>query len=250
LGRSVISIITPSLNSAEFLGNCIESVREQSISCEQILVDGASTDDTLAIAKQYAGHFSKIISEPDGGIYAAMNKGLRLATGTVIGILNADDVYASNDVLSSVAGVFRDPQVAACFGDLEYVDAGDPSRVVRRWRSGEFAHGKFLNGWMPPHPTLFFRRNVYERFGHYRENLGTSADYEFMLRVFVKNGLTATYLRKVLVRMRTGGASNRSLSARWRANRNDRRAWEVNDLRPRPWTVLAKPLRKVGQWWV
>jgi glycosyltransferase len=246
----VISIITPSLNSAGVLADCIESVRGQGVHCEHILVDGASTDDTLAIAQRYGGHFSQVISEPDGGIYAAMNKGIRLATGTVIGILNADDSYASFDTLATIAGVFQDSELEACYGDLEFVDALNPERVVRRWQAGAFGREKFFNGWMPPHPTLFFRRGVYERYGLYREDLGTAADYEFMLRVFVKSGLVADYVSKVLVRMRTGGASNHSLAARWRANRNDALAWRVNGLRARPWTVLAKPLRKLGQWWV
>jgi glycosyltransferase len=247
---SVISIITPSLNAAGVLANCIDSVRAQNVAVEHILVDGASTDATLAVAQSVPGHFAQIISEPDSGIYSAMNKGLDRASEEVIGILNADDFFASNGVLAAVAEAFADPAVEACYGNLEYVDSRNPGRVVRRWQSGEFGRAKFFNGWMPPHPALFFRRSVYERFGLYREDLDTSADYEFMLRVFVKNGLEAVYLPQVFVRMRTGGASNHTLAARWRANRNDRRAWRVNELRPRPWTVLAKPLRKVGQWWV
>lgn len=214
-----------------------------------MLIDGASSDATLAIAGEYPDHFARIVSEPDEGLYCAMNRGLALATGDIVGILNADDFYVSGDVLAAVAEAFNDAAVAACYGDLEYV-AADGERVVRRWRAGAFGRDKFFNGWMPPHPALFFRRSVYERFGLYREDLGTSADYEFMLRVFVKHGLTASYIPRVLVRMRQGGASNRSLGARWRANRGDALAWRVNGLRPRPWTVLAKPLRKAGQWWV
>jgi glycosyltransferase len=247
---AVLSIITPSLSSAAVLADCIESVRGQRSKCEHILVDGASTDGTMEVAEGYAGHFAYVISESDSGLYAAMNKGIGLATGDIIGILNADDFYASGDTLAVVAAALSDPAVDACYGDLEYVAAEDSSRVVRRWRAGAFGGDRFLNGWMPPHPTLFLRREVYERCGLFREDLGTSADYEFMLRVFVKHGLTAAYIPRVLVRMRTGGASNRSLAARWRANRNDARAWQVNGLRPRPWTLLAKPLRKMGQWWV
>jgi glycosyltransferase len=213
-------------------------------------VDGASTDGTLKVAEWAPGHFAHVVSEPDDGIYAAMNKGIGLANGEVIGILNADDFYAADDVLRAVVAAFEDPSVEACYGDLEYVDARDTGRVVRSWRAGAFGREKFFHGWMPPHPTLFLRRRVYERCGLFREDLGTAADYEFMLRVFVKHGLTAAYIPRVLVRMRTGGASNRSLAARWRANRNDALAWKVNGLRPRPWTLLAKPLRKVGQWWV
>jgi glycosyltransferase len=247
---TLLSIITPSLNSVAVLADCIESVRGQRINFEHILVDGASTDGTMRVAEGYAGHFAQVVSEADRGLYAAMNKGIDLASGDIIGILNADDFYSSGDTLAAVESVFSDPDVDACYGDLEYVAAADCGHVVRRWQAGEFGRKKFLNGWMPPHPTLFLRRQVYERYGMFREDLGTAADYEFMLRVFVKNGLTAVYIPRVLVRMRAGGASNRSLAARWRANRNDALAWKVNDLRPRPWTLLAKPLRKMGQWWV
>jgi glycosyltransferase len=244
----MISIITPSLNSAASLRECIESAKMQRVLPEHILVDGHSTDDTLAVASKYKDHFSHIVSEPDKGIYDAMNKGIRLASGEIVGILNADDFYVGDDVLSSVAHVFEDPAVQACYGDLEYVSYKDPSRVVRRWRAGNFGRDKFFAGWMPPHPTVFFRSEVYARFGTYREDLGTSADYEFMLRIFVKHKLNAAYIPRVLVRMRAGGASNHSLGARWRANRNDARAWRANGLQPRPWTLIAKPLRKVGQW--
>ncbi len=250
MSKVVISLITPSLNSGAVLADCIESVRGQRNKCEHILVDGASTDGTMEVAEGYAGHFAHVISEADSGLYAGMNKGIGLAGGDVIGILNADDFYASGETLAAVAAAFSDPDVDVCYGDLEFVAVDDLTRVVRRWQAGNFGREKFFHGWMPPHPTLFLRREVYERVGLFREDLGTSADYEFMLRVFVKHGLTATYIPRVLVRMRTGGASNRSLAARWRANRNDALAWKLNGLRPRPWTLLAKPVRKIGQWWV
>ena len=247
---SKISLVTATLNSGHTLQQCIDSVRAQSVAVEHLLIDGQSTDETLAVVNAHPDHFARVVSEADSGLYAAMNKGISLATGDIIGILNADDFYAASDTLATVAEAFSDSAIDACYGDLEYVSAEDSSRVVRRWHAGAFGHEKFFNGWMPPHPTLFLRRRVYERCGLFREDVGTSADYEFMLRVFVKHGITAAYIPRVLVRMRTGGASNRSLAARWRANRNDARAWQVNGLRPRPWTLLAKPLRKVGQWWV
>lgn len=245
---SQISLVTATLNSGHTLQQCIDSVRAQSVAVEHLLIDGQSTDETMGVVNAHPGHFTQVVSEADSGLYAAMNRGIGLATGDIIGILNADDFYASGDTLAAVAAAFSDPEIDACYGDLEYVTAADASRVVRHWRAGAFDREKFFHGWMPPHPTLFLRRRVYERFGLFREGLGTAADYEFMLRLFVKHGLTAVYIPRVLVRMRTGGASNRSLAARWRANRNDALAWKVNDLRPRPWTLLAKPLRKLGQW--
>jgi glycosyltransferase len=244
----VISIITVSLNSADVLNDCIDSIRKQQFDYEHVLVDGASTDGTLDVITQYPRHFSKVVSEPDSGLYAAMNKGIGLTTGEIIGILNADDMYADNNVLSKVGVIFKDPAVEVCYGDLEYVAENDPCSVVRSWKAGPFDRDRFFNGWMPPHPTLFLRKSVYEKYGLFREDFGTAADYEFMLRIFVKNNLNAHYIPKVLVRMRSGGASNRNLAARWRANRNDARAWRVNGLKPRPWTTIAKPLRKIRQW--
>lgn len=246
----MFSLVTPSLNSAHTLAGCIDSVRDQQLAVEHLLIDGRSTDETLGIVDAHPGHFARVVAETDSGLYAAMNKGIGLATGDIIGILNADDFYASDNTLAAVATALNDRTVDACYGDLEYVSATDTTRVVRRWRAGAFGRQKFFHGWMPPHPTLFLRREVYDRFGLFREDLGTSADYEFMLRVFVKHGLTATYIPRVLVHMRTGGASNRSMAARWRANRNDALAWKVNGLRSQPWTMVAKPLRKLGQWWV
>jgi glycosyltransferase len=147
-----------------------------------------------------------------------------------------------------VRAAFADPAVAACYGDLCYVDRTDPARVVRYWRAGAFRPERFRQGWMPPHPTFFVRRRLYAELGVYREDLGTAADYELMLR-FLKHGVRLAYIAEVLVHMRRGGASNASWRARLAANRMDRQAWRVNGLRPYPWTTWVKPLRKVGQWW-
>jgi glycosyltransferase len=243
-----VSIITATFNAETTLSDCVESVSEQSVDVEHIIIDGASTDGTLKIVEHYRDSLAKVISEPDKGIYDAMNKGLKLATGDVIGILNADDFYASSDVLKKVANAFSDPDVDACYGDLVYVDSKDTNKVTRYWHSGNFNPRKFYWGWMPPHPTFFVRRSVYEKHGLFNLNLGSAADYESMLRLLLKHQLKAVYIPEVLVHMRTGGESNVSLSNRLKANRNDRRAWDVNDLEPYLWTILFKPLRKVGQW--
>jgi glycosyltransferase len=182
-------------------------------------------------------------------VYAALNSGIAASGGEIVGILHADDFYPAVDVLQQVAAAFEDPQIGACYGDLCYVDRDNPDRLVRYWQAGSFSPARFRHGWMPPHPTFFLRRELYERFGGYRTDLGTAADYELMLRMLLRHGVRAVYIPKVLVHMRVGGASNRSLAARLAANRMDRAAWRVNDLRPLPWTTLAKPLRKVGQWW-
>jgi glycosyltransferase involved in cell wall biosynthesis len=193
-------------------------------------------------------HISHIVSESDQGIYDAMNKGIRLAQGDIVGILNADDFYASSDILAKVAAIFADPAIDACYGDLVYMDSTDTGKVVRYWRSGAFSPRKFYWGWMPPHPTFFVRRWVYERFGLFNLDLGSAADYELMLRFLVKHQINVAYIPEVLVKMRTGGVSNVSLQNRLKANRMDRKAWTINALKPYPWTLWLKPLRKIGQW--
>jgi glycosyltransferase len=215
---------------------------------EHLVVDGDSADGTLAVIER-SGAPVRVLREPATGIYPAVNAGISATTGTIIGILHADDFFASGDVLAKVAAVFEDPAVEACYGDLCYVDRGDPSRVVRYWRAGPFQPERFRHGWMPPHPTFFARRRLYEKLGLYRNDLGTAADYELMVRFLLKNRVRAAYIPQVLVHMRDGGRSNASLRARLAANRMDHKAWKVNGLRPYPWTLLAKPLRKVGQWW-
>lgn len=254
-----ISIITATFNAAKTIVDCLRSVALQTYPAEHIIIDGASTDATLEIVRHNSPS-TRILSEPDKGIYDAMNKGISLATGEVIGILNADDFYASPEVLALVAREFDDPAVMCCYGDLEYVRENGKGlgvrreeeiqsfKVVRYWQSEKHTSNSFYWGWMPPHPAFFVRKSVYERFGNFRLDLGSAADYELMLRFLLKNELRTVYIPEVLVRMRVGGASNESLKARVKANRMDRRAWEVNGLSPYPWTLFCKPLRKVGQY--
>lgn len=194
---------------------------------------------------------SRIISEKDNGLYDALNKGIRFASGDVVGMLHADDFYAGADVLEQVAEVFRNPEVYACYGDLLYVNrSNDQTRVVRYWRSGAFNHKRFYWGWMPPHPTFFVRKSVYEKYGLFNLNLGTAADYELMLRFLVRHRIITAYIPEVLVHMRTGGMSNASVNNRLKANRMDRKAWEINGLEPYTWTIFLKPIRKIPQWWI
>jgi glycosyltransferase involved in cell wall biosynthesis len=243
-----ISIVTAVLNSKDFIEDCIQSIHRQTVkSIEHIVIDGGSTDGTLETIKKYQAGIAEFVSERDDGIYAAMNKGIRLATGDVIGILNADDFYPDSGVLEKVAQIFEKEDAASCYGDLEYVDAMNSGKVIRYWRSGPYNVNKFYSGWMPPHPTFFVRRSVYQKYGLFNLNLGSAADYELMLRFLVKHRIRAAYIPEVIVKMRTGGVSNASMKNRIRANRMDRKAWSVNDLRPYPWTLLCKPLRKVHQ---
>ncbi len=244
-----ISLITATLNSGKTLGHCLQSVKQQRIPIEHIIVDGGSTDDTLAIARQHNDQLACILPGPDKGIYDGMNRGITHASGDVIGILNSDDFYPSTTVLSQVAAAFSDPEVEAIYGDLQYVDCKNHGRIVRYWRAGEYRSPRqFYWGWMVPHPTIFLRKSLYERYGLFNLELGSAADYEFMLRLFVNHRISLHYIPKVLVHMRTGGASNANLGNRLKANGMDRKAWQVNGLCPYPWTVWLKPLRKIGQW--
>lgn len=244
-----LSIITVTYNSGETLCDCLHSLRAQTMPFQHICVDGGSTDGTVDLLRKNGFSDSKLISEPDKGIYDAMNRGIKMVDGEIVGILNSDDFYGYSEVLADVAAVFEDPMVEACYGDLVYVDRETPDRIVRYWKSGDYALRKFYWGWMVPHPTFFVRKSVYERYGGFKLDLGSAADYEIMLRFLVKHKATVRYINKILVKMRTGGVSNSSVQNRIEANRMDRLAWQVNGLRPYPWTLYLKPLRKIAQWY-
>ncbi len=242
-----ISIITVAFNSAATIRDTLESVQQQTYPwVEHIVVDGASTDNTAAIVREY-DHVARLISEPDRGLYDAMNKGIGMATGAIVGILNSDDFYPHPEVLSRVAAKIEQERTPALYGDLRYVHPKATHRTLRYWRAGVYRLHYFRYGWMPPHPTFFVRREYYETLGGYDTGYRSAADYELMLRFLLKHRIPATYLPEVLVHMRTGGISNASLRHRWHANREDRRAWVQNGLRPAPYTFLLKPLRKVTQ---
>jgi glycosyltransferase involved in cell wall biosynthesis len=243
-----ISIITVSYNSSATIRDTIESVLSQDYAdFEYILVDGESTDGTLDIIRSYQHPSIRWISEPDKGIYDAMNKGVQLATGDIIGILNSDDFYTDNQVLSKVAKTFREQQVESVYSDLAYVDASDVNKIVRYWKSGQYKEGSFLEGWMPPHPTFFVQRSVYEKYSQFDLRLKSAADYELMLRFIHRFKISVAYIPETLVKMRAGGVSNASFLHRFRANREDRLAWEYNKLTPKLYTLMLKPLRKVQQ---
>jgi len=244
-----LSIITVSYNSAATIVDTVESVLAQTYAkVEYLVIDGASSDETLARLEPYRDRIDVLVSEPDGGTYDAMNKGLARASGEVAGILNSDDVYADSGVLERVISAFAGG-VDCVYGDLQYVAQENPGRVVRDWRSGPYRTGAFRRGWHPPHPSFFVRRAIYEQLGGFRTELRIAADYEFMLRVMERAKRPAAYLPEVLVRMRTGGASNRSVANIWKANRECFRAWRMNGYGARiaAAAVGRKPLRKLRQ---
>ncbi len=242
-----ISIITVAYNSGKTIEDTIKSVINQNYQgIEYIIIDGGSTDNTLEIVEQYKSSIALVVSEKDKGIYDAMNKGVAVATGDIIGILNSDDFYVDTDVIGKVVHTFT-PEIDGVYGDLVYVDPIDTNKVTRTWLSGEYNQGAFFKGWMPPHPTFFVRREVYQKYGAYSLALKSAADYEFMLRVVHKNRIRLVYLNEIIVRMRAGGASNASLKNRLKANQEDRLAWKMNELKPKMFTLIRKPLSKIFQ---
>ena len=225
----------------------MQSVGEQDYPLiDHIIVDSASTDNTLQIIKEFAHHIS-VISEKDEGIYDAMNKGIRAAKGDIIGILNSDDMYMGPDVISTIVEAFRDPEVQCSYADLQYVDRRNPKRITRIWKSGIYKTNAFHWGWMPPHPTFFVRKSVYDQLGLFNTSLRSAADYEMMLRIMAKQRFKSIYIPLIIVKMRTGGVSNASIKNRLRANREDHEAWRINDLKPYFFTLYLKPLRKIIQ---
>jgi len=241
-----ISVITISYNSGKTIEATIKSVlAQEGVDLEYIIIDGASSDETCDIIQKYKHRIAHFLSEPDKGIYDAMNKGLQLASGEVVGILNSDDTFAYPEVLAEIAQSIE--HTDAVYADLEYVDA-QTGKTIRKWKSGTYKNGDFLLGWMPPHPTFFVRKKIYDQWGLFLTNHGTAADYEIMLRFIHKHQITLAYLPKVITRMKTGGASNATWRQRIEANLADRKSWEINQLKPKWYTLWLKPLRKVSQW--
>ncbi|MEZ4938555.1 MAG: glycosyltransferase family 2 protein [Crocinitomicaceae bacterium] len=243
-----ISIITIAYNSEETIEDTIKSVIDQDYSeIEYIIIDGGSKDGTLDIVERYKDQIAIIVSEPDKGIYDAMNKGVQRATGELVGILNSDDIYAHKQVLSKVVDKIQEEKADALYADLVYVDREDTDKITRKWISGTYKSGQFKKGWMPPHPTFFIRRDWYTKFGMYSTELKISADYECMLRMIHKNHAKLAYLNEVITKMRVGGESNVSIKNRIKANKEDRLAWKMNGLKPGVFTSIRKPLSKIGQ---
>jgi glycosyltransferase involved in cell wall biosynthesis len=242
-----ISIITVCYNSAETIGDTIASVASQHyMHKEHIIVDGASRDSTVDII-QHAPSVTRYISEPDQGIYDAMNKGIQLATGDIVGLLNADDFYADNKVLDQVAEAFNDPSVQACYADLIYVDKNDTSRILRFWKSRPFRAGLFKHGWMPAHPTFFVRRKVYDQLGKFNLDFPRQADFELTMRFLEIHQIKSIYIPNIWVKMRIGGASNNSIRGVLKGNLEAYRACKLHQLAIGPFFIVRKILSRIPQ---
>ncbi len=244
-----ISLITVTYNAEEFIRQCLLSVSGQTYrNMEHIIVDGNSTDRTISLVNRYKSPSTIVVSEADNGIYDAMNKGIALATGDVIGILNADDFFPDPQVLEKIAAGFGEDTTQIVYGNLWYIDRRFPHRVMRKWKSGACTK-KLLNwGWMPAHPTFYVRRELFQTLGAYRLQFKTAADYELMLRFLHVHHQQSRYIDELIVVMRTGGTSNKSylniLLANWRSFQ----AMQANGLRWSILSLLCKPLRKLPQY--
>jgi len=242
-----ISLITVTYNAEKTIGRCIESVIQQNFqNLEFIIIDGGSTDKTTEIINQYAAHISHSVSEPDKGIYDAMNKGIMLASGDIVGMLNADDFFPESGILNAVAAAFIEHDADVVYGDLDYINSnGD---VIRKWRSEDYKKGLFNMGWMPPHPTFYCKRKLFSTFGYYSLDYGTAADYELMLRFMHLHNISAFYIKKVMIKMNIGGASNKSYGNRVKGLLFDLKAMRNNGIMLPIITLLLKPLRKIVQY--
>lgn len=243
-----ISIITATFNSAATIAHCIASVNNQTYpDIEHIIIDGASTDNTLEIVKSIPNRISKIISEPDKGIYDAMNKGIRLTTGDIIGILNSDDLYIDNSVLEKIAVEFTVKNIDCVYADLFYVKKDNTNEIVRHWKTTDFIPGAFKKGWHPPHPTFFLRRAVYEKYGLFNLNFKLAADFELMLRLLEHYKITSAYLQEPLVRMRLGGATGKNIQNIIKQNFECYRAFNTNGIKISPFYPFYRLLPKLKQ---
>jgi glycosyltransferase len=249
-----ISVVTVSYNSGETIVDTMESILNQSYkNIEYIVVDGLSKDNTVEKIKKYEKKFAangrilKWISESDEGLYDAMNKGIKMTTGEVVGILNSDDFYKDSEVIEDVIKKFKSKEVDSVYSDLVFIDPAKENKVVRKWKSGEYIKGSFRKGWHPAHPTLFVKKKVYDEYGLFNLKYKLGADYEIMLRFFEKAKVTCAYLDRIIVNMRIGGESTKSVKNIIKNNKENYDAWKINGLKPSFLTFPMKISRKIVQ---
>ena len=242
-----VSIITVTYNSRKTIEDSILSVLSQDYgNIEYIVVDGQSNDGTTAIIKQHLSKIAVYLSEPDNGIYDAMNKGLELATGDIIATLNSDDVYASQTIVSRMVEFMQKNVLEAAYGDLDYIASDNSGNVKRFWKAGEYKKGAFYHGWVIPHPTFFCRKQVFEKYGYFNDTFQVAADFELLLRFIERHQIKVGYLPKVIVKMRTRGKAN-VLRGIIRGNCEIIRSFRLNGLRLSPWFFIVKPITKISQ---
>ncbi len=247
----LVSIITVSFNSADTIRDTICSVLDQTYKhIEYIIIDGGSTDGTVDIVKSYGDKITTFISEPDKGIYDAMNKGIKLASGEIVGILNSDDIYARDSVVEAIAKAISERRVDACYSDCVCVDRINTGRIVRYWKSCEYKEGLFKKGWMPAHPTFFVKRWVYEKYGGFDLSLPTALDYEILFRFMEKFKIKTCYIPEVLVRMRSGGVSNKGVFNIFKQNMAIIKILRDNKIKISPFFFCSKFIDRLIQFHV
>ncbi|PMG36170.1 glycosyl transferase [Vibrio breoganii] len=242
-----VSVITATYNSSKTILDTLKSLNEQTYpDIEYIIIDGGSSDNTVSVIKEHCPQVASIVSEPDQGIYDALNKGINTATGDIVGFLHSDDLLAYPDAIKELVETLQREKTQAVYADLEYVSKDDTEKVIRKWTSGAFEKQKLRNGWMPPHPTFFMKRDLYTQYGMFDLSLKIAADYDSLLRYLWTNNVTASYLPKVVTKMRVGGASNRSLANIIAKTKEDIQALKNNQLFW-PSALLIKNVSKIPQ---
>jgi len=243
-----VSIITAAYNNRETIEHCIMSILDQTYKdIEHIIIDGSPQDSSFEKSYEYKNSAAKYVHEPGIGLYPALNKGITLATGNIIGLLHADDFYAGSTIIDKVVSHMKRHNADSCYGDLLYVDKRDSAKTVRYWKSCKYREGLFSRGWMPPHPTFFVKKKIYERCGPFNTAYTIAADYELMLRFLQKHKISTCYIPEVLVKMRTGGTSNRNIKNLVIKSSEDMKACRQHDMRNGFSTVLLKNLSKIPQ---
>jgi glycosyltransferase involved in cell wall biosynthesis len=244
--RPKVSIITVSFNSIKTISDTIDSVLSQTYTnIEYIILDGSSTDGTVELVNSYGSRISKFISEPDKGIYDAINKGIHLATGSIIGILNSDDFFYNNEVVEKVAALFSESEIDAVFGDAQFVDPIKTSKVVRYYSSKLFNPGKFKFGYMPAHPSFYVKKELFERLGYYKADYKIAADFELLVRFLYINKIQYKYLNMPFISMRTGGISNKSIVSKYILNKEIARACNENGIQTNYLNIYSKYFAKI-----
>lgn len=242
-----ISVVTAIMNGRKTLPRMLSSLKTQTYpNLEHVVQDGGSTDSTLDYLRTDGHPAMSLVSAPDSGIYDGINNGIKRAAGDVIGLLHADDHLASPEILAAIAAAMADPQVDGVYGDLQYVARDDDTRVIRHWTAGPYAQSRLKRGWMPPHPTLYLRREVFARAGLYDTTYRISGDYDGMLRFLTSGQVRLAYIPQVMVRMKIGGVSNRSFAHMIRKSREDYRAIRRHKVGGIG-TLIAKNLSKIPQ---
>ncbi len=242
-----ISIITATYNNETTISDAVNSVASQTYdNIEHIIIDGKSNDNTLSIIKEKSGRISKIISEPDNGIYDALNKGIKNSTGDIVAFLHADDIFVNNTIIEKAVNLFKEKQTDSIYGDLQYVSKENTDKIIRYWKSGEFSFSKLKKGWMPPHPTFFVKKEIYEKYGLFDTDFRIAADYDIILRFLGNFKISTAYLPEIMIKMRIGGESNKNVKNILQKMKEDAKALKKNNLGN--WhTVILKNIIKIPQ---